>query len=82
TGLADSPVPRALYGDLPVHVHDTVGTTSPAYNAAYARDVAGVDVYGYTANDFQITDEAWRQGVEVVRDFDAAGRFVAYAVQE
>ena len=82
TGLADSPVPRALYGDLHVHAHDTVGTNSPAYNAAYARDVAGVDVYGYTANDFQITDEAWRQGVEVVRDFDAAGRFVAYAVQE
>ncbi|UMY18348.1 hypothetical protein MMB17_03090 [Methylobacterium organophilum] len=82
SGLADAPVPRALYGDLHVHAHDTVGTNSPAYNAAYARDVAGVDVYGYTANDFQITDEAWRQGVAVVSAFDAPGRFVAYAVQE
>ncbi|MDR7038959.1 hypothetical protein J2X36_003731 [Methylobacterium sp. BE186] len=82
TGLADAPVPRALYGDLHVHAHDTVGTNSPAYNAAYARDVAGIDVYGYTANDFQITDAAWQQGVGVVKDFDAPGRFVAYAVQE
>ncbi|MFG5119431.1 hypothetical protein [Methylorubrum sp. POS3] len=82
TGLPDAPVPRALYGDLHVHAHDTVGTNSPAYNAAYARDVAGVDVYGYTANDFQITDEGWRAGVAVTASFDAPGRFVAYAVQE
>ncbi|APX86225.1 hypothetical protein BV511_16910 [Methylorubrum extorquens] len=82
TGLADAPVPRALYGDLHVHAHDTVGTNSPAYNAAYARDVAGVDVYGYTANDFQITDEGWREGVAVTAGFDVPGRFVAYSVQE
>ncbi len=29
TGLPDAPVPRALYGDLHVHAHDTVGTNSP-----------------------------------------------------
>ncbi|MEA1834963.1 hypothetical protein U8607_22980 [Methylobacterium durans] len=82
TGLADAPAPRALYGDLHVHAHDTVGTNSPAYNAAYARDVAGVDVYGYTANDFQITDAAWQEGVAVTAGFDTPGQFVAYAVQE
>ena len=52
--------PRAFYADLHVHAHDTVGANSPSYNAAFARDIGGVDVFGYTANDFQITDENWR----------------------
>ncbi|MFO1336960.1 MAG: hypothetical protein U1F53_01780 [Burkholderiaceae bacterium] len=76
------PAPRAFYADLHVHAHDTVGTNSPAYNAAYARDIGGVDVLGYTANDFQITDQNWRLGVEAVNAFNEPGRFVTYAVQE
>lgn len=82
TILPDAPAPRAYYADLHVHAHDTVGTNSPAYNAAFARDVGGVDVFGYTANDFQITDENWRDGVATVNSFDEPGRFVAYPVQE
>jgi len=80
--IDDAPAPRSFYGDLHVHAHDTVGSNSPAYNAAFARDVGGVDVYGYTANDFQITDANWREGVATVEAFNEPGRFVAYAVQE
>lgn len=80
--LPDAPAARAVYADLHVHAHDTVGTNSPAYNAAFARDVAGVDVYGYTANDFQITDENWRDGVATVGAYNEPGRFVAFPVQE
>ncbi len=80
--LADAPAPRAYYADLHVHAHDTVGTNSPAYNAAFARDIGGVDVFGYTANDFQITDANWKDGVEVVGTFNQPGYFVAYPVQE
>lgn len=76
------PAPRAWYADLHVHAHDTVGTNSPAYNAAYARDVGGIDVLGYTANDFQITDAHWQLGVEAVNTINEPGRFVAYPVQE
>ncbi|TKC81457.1 hypothetical protein FAZ69_27940 [Trinickia terrae] len=76
------PAPRALYADLHVHAHDTVGTNSPAYNAAYARDIGGIDVLGYTANDFQITDANWQLGVETVERFNEPGRFVVYPVQE
>ena len=76
------PVPRALYADLHVHAHDTVGTNSPAYNAAYARDIGGIDVLGYTANDFQITDKNWALGVKAVEQFNQPGRFVVYPVQE
>lgn len=76
------PVARSLYADLHVHAHDTVGTNSPAYNAAYARDIGGIDVLGYTANDFQITDANWQLGVDTVEAFNEAGRFVVYPVQE
>lgn len=79
---ADFPAPRAYYADLHVHAHDTVGTNSPAYNAAYARDIAGVDVLGYTANDFQITDQNWSLGLDTVEKFNQPGEFVVYAVQE
>ncbi|GLU34154.1 hypothetical protein WKR88_04715 [Trinickia caryophylli] len=80
--VGDFPAPRALYADLHVHAHDTVGTNSPAYNAAYARDIGRIDVFGYTANDFQITDENWGFGVQSVADLHKPGEFVVYPVQE
>jgi hypothetical protein len=80
--VADAPSPRLYYADLHVHAHDTVGVNSPRYNALFARDVGGVDVFGYTANDFQITDENWRDGVAAVNALNETGRFVAYPVQE
>lgn len=76
------PAPRSFYADLHVHASDTVGTNSPAYNAAYARDIGGIDVLGYTANDFQITDENWQLGVDTVEEFNKPGHFVCYPVQE
>lgn len=79
---AGLPAPRAFYADLHVHASDTVGTNSPAYNAAYARDIGGIDVLGYTANDFQITDANWQLGVETVEQFNRPGQFVCYPVQE
>ena len=82
TSDASLPAPRAWYADLHVHAHDTVGTNSPAYNARYARDIGGIDVLGYTANDFQITDENWQLGVDAVEQFNDPGRFVVYPVQE
>lgn len=82
TVAAALPGPRSLYADLHVHAHDTVGTNSPAANAAYARDVAGIDVLGYTANDFQISDANWALGLEAVEAFNEPGRFVVYPVQE
>jgi hypothetical protein len=78
----DAPCPRVLYGDLHVHAHDTVGTNSPAYNTAYGRDIAGLDVISYTANDFQITDANWALGVKTMDDFNKDGELVCYPVQE
>jgi hypothetical protein len=78
----EAPTPRVFYADLHVHSHDTVGTNSPAYNTAYARDIAGLDVTAYTANDFQITDANWELGVRTINEFNKSGEFVCYPVQE
>ena len=78
----DAPCPRVLYGDLHIHAHDTVGTNSPAYNTAYGRDIAGLDVISYTANDFQITDANWELGVKTMDEFHQDGKLVCYPVQE
>ena len=75
---AAAPVDRVLYGDLHVHSDDTVGTNDTTYNLEYGRDVAGLDVLGYTVNDFQITAERWARAVGTVNRINQPGRFVCY----
>ena len=82
TADVNAPCPRLFYGDLHVHSHDTVGTNSPDYNTRYGRDIAGLDVMAYTANDFQITDGNWELGVKTMHEFHKNGEFVCYPVQE
>ncbi|KAA0110561.1 hypothetical protein [Mycolicibacterium sp. P1-5] len=72
------PSPRALFCDLHVHSNDTVGTQNTGWNLAFGRDVGALDVLGYTANDFQITDEAWAAVVSACDDATDDGRFVCY----
>lgn len=70
--------PRVLFADLHVHSDDTVGINSTEYNLTYARDVAGLDVLGYTANDFNITEANWKQSVELIHAFHQDGTFIAF----
>jgi len=74
----DCAVPRTYYGDLHVHSDDTVGTNSTTYNLTYGRDVAGLDVLGYTANDFQITKNNWQRAVETIDGLNKDDEFVCY----
>ncbi|MGO4716942.1 hypothetical protein [Bradyrhizobium sp. 2TAF24] len=69
---------RPLYADLHVHSHDTVGTNDTLYNLAYGRDVAALDVVGYTVNDFNIRQNHWDQAVEIIAGLNEAGRFVCF----
>ncbi|QEI04597.1 hypothetical protein FXN63_01165 [Pigmentiphaga aceris] len=69
---------RPLYADLHVHSDDTVGTNDTLYNLSYGRDVAGLDILGYTANDFNITEARWDQAVELIHELNEPGRFVCY----
>lgn len=70
--------PRAYYADLHVHSEDTVGTNDTTYNLSYGRDVAGLDILGYTANDFQITKTRWDKAVELIHAMNKDGEFVCY----
>ena len=74
----DFPSPRALFADLHVHSNDTVGTQDTGSNLAYGRDVGALDVIGYTANDFQITDDVWVDVVAACNDANHDGRLVCY----
>ncbi|AGS26032.1 hypothetical protein NXC12_PE00678 (plasmid) [Rhizobium etli] len=69
---------RPLYADLHVHSEDTVGTNDATYNLTYGRDIAGLDVVGYTVNDFNITEANWNKAVEIIHGLNEPGRFVCY----
>jgi hypothetical protein len=74
----DLAAPRVYYCDLHVHSDDTIGTNSTTYNLTYGRDVTGLDVLAFAHNDFNITDERWKQTVELIRGISRDGSFVAY----
>jgi hypothetical protein len=76
--VADLPGERAYFADLHAHSDDTVGTQDTDYNLDYARRVGGLDVLGYTANDFQITAAAWDDVVRRCRAAEEEGAFVCY----
>lgn len=70
---------RPWFGDLHVHSDDTVGTNNTVYNLTYGRDVAGLDVLGYTANDFQITKARWDAAVDLINNqLTTDGEFVCF----
>jgi hypothetical protein len=74
----DLPGERVWFADLHAHSDDTVGTQDTSYNLDYARRVGGLDVLGYTANDFQITAAAWEEVVSRCRAAEEEGGFVCY----
>jgi hypothetical protein len=74
------PIPRPLFADLHVHSDDTVGTNSTSYNFSYARLIAGLDIVGYTANDFNITAAKWSSTVSKIISVNAefSGSFLLF----
>jgi hypothetical protein len=78
TADAGAPVPRALYADLHVHSDDTVGVNPTLSVLTYARDAAGLDVTGYTANDFNVRADRWAAAVKVCRELNDEGRFLCF----
>jgi hypothetical protein len=70
--------PRAFFADLHVHSNNTIGTNSTEYNFSYGRDVAGLDILGYTANDFNITEERWQEDVKLCREVTQESVFLCY----
>lgn len=78
TLAANAPTPRALYADLHIHSDDTVGVNPTRSVLGYARDAAGLDIAGYTANDFNVRADRWTAAVAVCRDLHAERRFLCF----
>jgi hypothetical protein len=73
--VANAPL-RRYWGDLHGQSGETIGMGSAEDYFRYARDKAFVDIVGHQGNDFQITDEFWRDLNRLTASFDKPGRFV------
>jgi hypothetical protein len=67
---------RRYWGDLHGQSGETIGTNPAESYFRYARDLAFVDIVGHQGNDFQLTDEFWRELNRLTAAFDEPGRFV------
>ncbi len=78
TADPDAPTPRALFADLHIHSEDTVGVNTTRDNLEHARDAAGLDVAGYTANDFNVRADRWAEAIGICRELHAEQRFLCF----
>ena len=62
---------RPLFAYLHVH-SDTVGTNSTSYKFSYGRLIAGLDILGYTANDFNITAAKWSSTIATISEANSS----------
>lgn len=70
------PGARTFWADLHGQSQETVGTGTAEGLFQYARDIAAVDAAAHQGNDFQITDEFWRQLSRLAERYNEPGRFV------
>lgn len=73
-----APAPRALFADLHIHSQDTVGVNTTDVVLRHARDAAGLDVAGYTANDFNVRADRWAEAVAACRRLNVEGGFLCF----
>ena len=67
---------RRYWGDLHGQSGETIGMGTAEAYFRYARDAAFIDMVGHQGNDFQITDDFWKELNRLTAEFDAPGRFV------
>lgn len=65
------------WGDLHVQTKETVGTGTIREMFQFARDIAGLDIVSHQGNDFQITNEFWKDLNQATREYNEDGQFVA-----
>jgi hypothetical protein len=68
---------RPFWADLHGQSGETVGTGTARYYFSFARDKAFLDVTSHQGNDFQITQDFWKELGGLFSEFDQPGRFVA-----
>ncbi|PPJ56857.1 hypothetical protein CBER1_09982 [Cercospora berteroae] len=67
------------YGGEGTRVQTFVESTEDStYNFTYGRDIAGLDVLGYTANDFQVAKQKWDSTLALIKTLNKPGSFVLF----
>ncbi len=67
---------QRCWGDLHAQSAETIGSGSAHDYMAFARDVAFIDIVGHQGNDFQITQDFWRELNALMAQFNKPGQFV------
>lgn len=69
---------RSYWADLHGQSEETIGTNSARELIEFARDRAFLDVMSHQGNDFQITQDFWRELNALTREYNQDGRFVIF----
>lgn len=67
-----------FWGDMHGQTKETVGTGNPDLYFTFARDMAYMDFSAWQGNDFQITDETWKNINKKVKEYNEPGKFVCF----
>lgn len=69
---------QLFWADMHGQTRETVGTGTVSEYFQFARDRALIDVCAWQGNDFQVTDDLWREVQEETAAFHQPGRFITY----
>ncbi len=72
----DAPV--HFWGDLHGQSNETLGTNDARAYFEFARDRAFVDVCAHQGNDFQMTQEFWKELNQITAELNVPGRYVTF----
>ena len=67
-----------FWGDLHGQTEETVGTGTVDQYFCFARDAAALDFISHVGNDFQITNDHYKDTQRAVKEFHAPGRFITF----
>ena len=66
-----------FWADLHGQSGETIGTGTAEYYFGFARDQAFLDLVSHQGNDFQITQDFWKELGRLFSEFNQPGRFIA-----
>lgn len=69
---------HVYWGDTQGQTGETVGAGTLTQFFEYARDAAGLDFVTHSANDFQVTNDAYAESLRMVDEYTTDGRFVSF----
>ena len=80
--VASDPAYRPYWGDPHGQSEETVGTNPVSSYFRFARESALVDFVGHQGNDFQVTEEVWKEIRHQANTQNDSGRFVTFVGYE